>query len=108
MPTFRDCARLPRNSPCAGRSHGKATSSRVAAPMIAAGLERTRTEGSAEIVVVGNSSDRRRFRFSQDPVNGMSCRHASPSQMRLALTAGDPGEPRIEHASAFSSISDSN
>ena len=80
----------------------------VAAALIEAGLERARAEGWVAVVVVGDPSYYPRFGFSQDAVRGMSCQFAGPALMGLALTEGGLGEPRIEYASAFSSISDSN
>lgn len=80
----------------------------VAASMIEAGLERAREEGWAAVVVVGDPSYYPRFGFSRDAVRGMSCRYAGPALMGLALTEDGFGEPRIEYASAFSSIAESN
>ena len=80
----------------------------VAAALIDAGLERARTEGWAAVVVVGDPSYYPRFGFSQDAVRGISCQYAGPALMGLAIAEGGFGAPRIEHASAFSSISDSN
>ena len=80
----------------------------VAAAMIEAGLDRAREEGWAAVVVVGDPSYYPRFGFSRDAVRGMSCRYAGPALMGLALAEGGLGEPRIEYASAFSSIAESN
>ncbi|MDE0111572.1 MAG: N-acetyltransferase [Albidovulum sp.] len=80
----------------------------VAAELIGAGLERARKEGWAAVVVVGDPSYYRRFGFSQGAVRGISCRYAGPALMGLALAEGGLGEPRIEYASAFSLIPDSN
>ena len=80
----------------------------VAAAMIEAGLERAGEEGWAAVVVVGDPSYYPRFGFSQDAVRGISCRYAGPALMGLALTEGGLGGPRIEYASAFSSIAESS
>ena len=80
----------------------------VAAALIEAGLDRAREEGWAAVVVVGDPSYYPRFGFSQDAVRGMSCRYAGPALMGLALTEGGLDEPRIDYASAFSTIVESN
>ncbi|MXW63648.1 MAG: N-acetyltransferase [Bacteroidetes bacterium SB0662_bin_6] len=78
----------------------------VAAAMIEAGLERAKAEGWAAVVVVGDPSYYPRFGFSQEAVRGMSCQYAGPALMGLALADGGLDGPRIEYASAFSSIPD--
>ena len=80
----------------------------VAAALIEAGLEKSRMEGWAAVVVLGDPSYYPRFGFSQDAVRGISCQYAGPALMGLALAEDGFGEPRIEYASAFSSIPDSN
>ena len=80
----------------------------VAAALIEAGLEKARAEGWAAVVVLGEPSYYPRFGFSQDAVRGISCQYAGPALMGLALAEGGFREPRIEYASAFSSISDSH
>ena len=80
----------------------------IAAAMIEAGLERARAECWAAVVVLGDPSYYRRFGFSRKAVRGMSCRYAGPGLMGLALSGDGLDGPRIEHASAFSSIRDSN
>ena len=80
----------------------------VAAALIEAGLKKARTEGWAAVVVVGDPSYYPRFGFSQNAVRGISCQYAGPALMGLALAEGGLGEPRIEYASAFSSILGSN
>ena len=77
----------------------------VAAAMIEAGLERAKAEGWAAVVVVGDPSYYPRFGFSQEAVRG-ACPYAGPALMGLALADGGLDGPRIEYASAFSSIPD--
>ena len=80
----------------------------IAAAMIEAGLERARAECWAAVVVLGDPSYYRRFGFSRKAVRSMSCRYAGPGLMGVALSGDGLDGPRIEHASAFSSIRDSN
>ena len=76
----------------------------IAAAMIEAGLERARAECWAAVVVLGDPSYYQRFGFSREAVRGMSCRYSGPDLMGLALSGDGLAGPRIEHASAFSSI----
>ena len=80
----------------------------IAAAMIEAGLERARAECWAAVVVLGDPSYYRHFGFSRQAVRGMSCGYAGPGLMGVALSGDGLDGPRIEHASAFSSIRDSN
>ena len=80
----------------------------IAAAMIEAGLERARAEWWAAVVVLGDPSYYRRFGFGREAVRRMSCRYAGPGLMGLGLSGAGLEGPRIEHASAFSSIRDSN
>ena len=80
----------------------------IAAALIEAGLERARAECWAAVVVLGDPSYYRRFGFSREAVQSMSCRYAGPGLMGLALSGNGLAGPRIEHASAFSSTRDSN
>ena len=80
----------------------------IAAAMIESGLERARAECWAAVVVLGDPSYYRRFGFFRKAVRGLSCRYAGPGLMGLTLSGAGLDGPHIEHASAFSSIRDSN
>ena len=79
----------------------------IAASLIRAGLERARSDSWAAVVVLGDPSYYRRFGFSQETVNCMSCRYAGPNLMGLALTKNAFDGPRIEYARAFALIENS-
>ena len=105
MPCSREC---PAPAAALGLGPVAVTATRrrrgVAAALIEAGLARAKAEGWAAVVVLGDPSYYQRFGFSQEAVRGMSCRYAGPYLMGLALAEGGLGGPRIEYASAFSSI----
>ena len=106
---FLKTARTGRGAlPGAGRSRGKPPPPGDCRRMIEAGLERARAECWAAVVVLGDPSYYRRFGFSRKAVRSMSCRYAGPGLMGVALSGDGLDGPRIEHASAFSSIRDSN
>ena len=77
----------------------------IAATLIEAGLKRARDDGWTAVVVLGDPPYYQRFGFSQETVEGMSCRYAGLYLMGLVL-AGRGFEGRcIEYAPAFSKLS---
>ena len=58
--------------------------------------------------MVGDPTYYPRFGFSPEAVRGLSYRYAGPALMGLALAGDGLGGPRIDYASAFSSLPDSN
>jgi putative acetyltransferase len=77
----------------------------IAAKLIEAGIERARNDGWTAVVVLGDPPYYQRFGFSQETVEGMSCRYAGPYLMGLVLEGKGFEGTHIEYASAFSKLS---
>ena len=77
----------------------------IAATLIEDGLKRARDDGWTAVVVLGDPPYYQRFGFSQETVEGMSCRYAGPYLMGLALAGRGFEGTRIEYAHAFSKLS---
>lgn len=77
----------------------------IAATLIEDGLKRARDDGWTAVVVLGEPSYYQRFGFSQETVEGMSCRYAGPYLMGLTLMGRGFEGTRIEYATAFSKLS---
>ena len=76
----------------------------IAARLIEAGLEKARDDGWTGVVVLGDPDYYRRFGFSQETVEGMSCPYAGPYLMGLALGGKRFEGTTIEYAPAYEGL----